>query len=137
MPSQIRRVDYFYAMLPDRPGEAHRLLSDLAKTQVHLLAFTAIPVGPSQTQLAIFPEDVTQLKRAAENARLALDGPHHAILVQGGDDLGVLARIHEQLYQANVNVYAATGVTSGPGSFGYILYVRPEKYEQAADVLGL
>ena len=137
MPSQIRRVDYFYTMVPDKPGEAHRLLSDLAKMQVNLLAFTAVPVGPSQTQMAIFPEDDSQLKRAAADAGMELDGPHHAILVQGDDDLIELARIHPLLYEANVNVYAATGVNSGRGSFGYIVYVRPEQFQQAVHALGL
>jgi hypothetical protein len=136
MPSQIRRVVYFYTMVPDQPGQAHRLLSDLAKMQVNLLAFTAIPVGPSQTQMAIFPEDEAQLKSAAKSAHLALDGPHHAILVQGDDDLAELARIHQLLYEADVNVYAATGV-AGRGSFGYVVYVRPEQFEQAAQALGL
>jgi hypothetical protein len=124
-------------MVPDQPGEAHRLLSDLATMQVNLVAFTAIPFGPSQTQLAIFPEDSAQLVLAAESAGLVLDGPHHAILVQGDVKLGELARIHEQLYQANVNVYASTGVTAGQGSFGCLVYVRPEQFEQAAMALGL
>lgn len=137
MLTRILRVDYFYTMMPDQPGEAYRMLSDLAKMQVNLLAFTAIPVGPSQTQMAIFPEDDAQLKRAAEGARLALDGPHPAILVQSDGELADLANIHEQLYQANVNVYAATGVTAGRGSFGYIVYVRPEEYEKAAGALGV
>ena len=137
MPIQIRRVEYFYTMVPDQPGEAHRLLSDLANMQVNLLAFTAIPFGPSQTQMAIFPEDDAQLKRAAANASFALDGPHHAILVQGDDDLLELVKIHQQLYQANVNVYAATGVNAGSGSFGYIVYVRPEQFEQAMAALDM
>lgn len=137
MPIRIRRVEYFYTMVPDQPGEAHRLLSDLAEMQVNLVAFTAIPVGPAQTQMAIFPEDDAQLQRAAASAGFALDGPHHAILVQGDDDLPELVKIHEQLYQANVNVYAATGVSAGRGSFGYILYVRPEQFDLAVAALGV
>ncbi len=137
MPTQVRRVEYFYTMVPDQPGEAHRLLSDLAKLQVNLLAFTAIPIGPFQTQMAIFPAEASQLQRAAESAKISLDGPHSAILVQGDDDLVELAKIHELLYQANVNVYAATGVTAGNGSFGYLIYVRPEQYEQAVEALGV
>ena len=102
-----------------------------------IVTFTAVPVGPSQTQLALFPEDDAQLRRAAENTGLDLDGPHPAILVQCDDDLTELAKVHEQLYRASVNVYAATGITSGAGHFGYIVYVRPEQYAMAAEVLGL
>jgi hypothetical protein len=44
--------------------------------------------------------------------------------------------VHEKLYEAGVDVYASTGVTDGRGSYGYIVYVRPEEYEQAAQALG-
>jgi len=36
-----------------------------------------------------------------------------------------------------VNVYASHGVTDGQGTFGYVLYVRPDRYEQAVKALGL
>lgn len=135
MPIQIRRVDYFYITVEDQPGEAYKLLSVLAEAGVNMLAFTAIPVGPVRTQLSIFPSDSARLKETARGAGLALDGPHRALLVQGDDELGALAGVHQQLYRAGVNVYASTGVTDGRGSFGYVLYVRPEQYERAVDAL--
>ena len=51
----IRRLDYFYATVPDRPWEAHELLSQLAGLGVNLLALTAVPTGPESTQLTLFP----------------------------------------------------------------------------------
>jgi hypothetical protein len=51
--------------------------------------------------------------------------------------LGALADIHQRLYTANVNIYASSGVTDGKGTFGYLLYVRPQEYDRAADALGL
>ncbi len=50
-------------------------------------------------------------------------------------NLVLLADIHQVLYEANVNVYASNGVTDSKGSFGYLLYVRPEEYERAADCI--
>jgi hypothetical protein len=38
---------------------------------------------------------------------------------------------------ANVNVYASNGVTDGKNSYGYILYVRHDEYEKAAQALGI
>ena len=137
MSTEVRRVDYFHTTVRDQPGEAYRLLDDLAGLQVNLLAFTAVPVGPSQTQLTLFPEDSAKLANEAEKSGLTLDGPHPALLVQGDDELGALSRIHEQLYEANVNVYAANGVTDGRGHFGYLIWVRPEHYELAAGTLGV
>jgi len=137
MAINIRRVDYFYTTVKDQPGEAHKLLSQLADQGVNLLAFTAVPVGPMHTQFSLFPADSRATADAASKAGIELDGPYPAFLVQGDDELGALAGIHERLGAANVNVYASTGVTDGQGSFGYVLYVRPAKFEQAATVLGI
>jgi hypothetical protein len=137
MATTVRRVDYFHTSVPDQPGEAYRLLASLSEQRVNLVAFTAVPIGPVKTQLTLFPEDDALLKSAAKRARLELDGPYPALLVQGDDELGVLARIHEQLFQANVNVYAASGVTDGRGGFGYLIWVKPGEFERAAETLGV
>jgi hypothetical protein len=135
MAYRIRKVDYFYTTVRDRPGEAYNLLSQLADLGLNMVAFTAVPVGPSQTQLTLFPEDALMMESVAQRAGLRLDGPHAAILVQGDDELGALAEVHQKLFHGNVNVYAATGVTDGRGSFGYLIYVRPEEFEVAAQIL--
>jgi hypothetical protein len=133
----IRRADYFYTTLREEPGAAHRLLAQLAGLGVNLLAFSAIPVGPGRVQLAIFPEDTDKLVAAARAAHLPLDGPHPALLVQGDDELGALASVHERLAAAGVDVYASSGVTDGRGSFGYIVYVREDQIEKAEGALGV
>lgn len=137
MAYRIRRIDYFYTSVPDVPGEAYKLLSQLAGLGIDLVAFTAVPVGPNHTQLTLFPQDPLKLKTEAQRAGLALDGPHAALLVQGDDELGALAKIHEKIYAAQVNVYASSGVTDGRGSFGYVIYVRPADFERAAEALGI
>ena len=58
MSTKIRRVQYFYAMVKDQPGEAYRLMTQLASSEVSLMAFKAIPMGPGLTQLVLFPDDV-------------------------------------------------------------------------------
>ena len=135
MSFKIRRIDYYNATVRDQPGESYRLLSQLAALGVNLLAVTSIPVGPDTTQLTLFPEEAHSLTRAAERARLTLLGPHSALLVQGDDEMGALARVHERLAQAEVNVYATSGVADGNGHFGYLIYVRPEQFKQALAAL--
>lgn len=136
MAHEISRVDYFYTTVEDRPGEALRFLTALSDLGVSLLAFTAIPVGLLQTQLTIFPDDSLRLKDEGRKAGFQLDGPHPALLVQGEDAPGALVEIHEKLFQAGINVYASTGVASRRGSYGYILYVRPEEFTAAAEAVG-
>ncbi|HSR52639.1 MAG TPA: hypothetical protein VLV83_17590 [Acidobacteriota bacterium] len=135
MSTEIRRVDYFYTTVRDQPGEAYRLLSLLKDLGVNLVAVTAVPVGPEHTQMTLFPEDTHKLRSEGKKAGLDMDGPHPALLVQGDDELGALARIHARLFDSRVNVYASTGVADGKGSFGYIIYVRPEEYQRAAEIL--
>lgn len=137
MAERIQRVAYFYATVRDRPGEAYRMLSQLAEGGVNLLAFSAVPTGSDQTQLMIFPEDETLLVRAAEDRGLTLSGPEHAFLCRGDDELGALAELHRRLYNADINVYASTGVSADCGRFGYVVYVRADQFEAAAQVLGV
>jgi len=133
----IQRIQYFYTTVKDQPGEAYKLLNMLSGMGVNQLAFAAVPVGPNSTQLAIFPEDPEKLSHETKLAGMALDGPHHALLIQGDNELGALAGIHEKLFEANINVYASSGVTDGKGNYGYLIYVKKEDYEQAAKTLGI
>jgi len=137
MAFSIRRVGYFYTTVKDEPGAAYRILSQLAGLGVNLLAFTAVPTGPTRAQLALFPDNDGKLTSAARQAGLVLDGPHRALLAQGDDELGALAGLHERLFDAGVDVYASSGVTDGRGSFGYVVYVREDQFELAASALGV
>jgi hypothetical protein len=137
MAYSIRKVDYFYTTIRDRPGAAYKLLSQMAEMGLNMVAFTAVPMGPMHTQLTIFPEDTEKMAAAAQRAGMKVEGPHPAFLVQGDDELGALAEIHQVLYKANVNVYASSGVTDGRGTFGYLIYVRPDEYDRAAGALSL
>jgi hypothetical protein len=87
--------------------------------------------------LTLFPEDSHQLQTVAKRAGMNLIGPHGAFLVQGSDELGALIGVHKLLYDANVNIYSSTAVTDGHCCYGYLIYVRPERYEDAAVALGV
>ena len=137
MATNIRKVDYFYTTIKDQPGEAYKVLSSLEKLGINLLAITAVPTGPDNTQLTIIPEENIMLTSEAKKAGMKLDGPHHAILVQGDDELGALANIHMKLFKANVNVYASTGIADGKGNYGYLLYIRSDQFDLAAQALGV
>ena len=78
MAVKIQRVAYFHTTVQDRPGEAYRMLSQLSRAGVNLLAFSAIPTGGGQTQLMIFPEEEARLVRAAAAA-------HSAVAVEDGN----------------------------------------------------
>jgi hypothetical protein len=133
----IRPVQYFYVNVRDELGAAYRVLATLAERGVNLLAFTAVPAGPSLAQFALFPDDPNTLVAEARSAQMALDGPHHALLVQGDDELGAFASVHERLVDAGIDVYASSGVTDDRRAFGYVVYVREDQFEAAVSALGL
>jgi len=137
MTYQVRRAEYFYTTVTDEPGEALSILTLLAEKGINLLAFTAVPVGPSRTQVTIFPDDVAKAVSEARKAQLPLDGPYAALLVHGEDALGALAALHAKLYQAKVSVYASSGVTDGRGGYGYVIYVSGQDYDAALKALGV
>lgn len=137
MSYSIRRVEYYYTTVRDRPGAAYKLLAQMAEMGLNMLAFTAVPMGPMHTQLTLFPEDPARMAAMAQRAGMRIEGPHPAFLVQGDDELGALAEIHQDLYQANVNVYASSGVTDGRGTFGYLIYVRSEDIDRASKALSI
>jgi len=75
---KIRRVEYFYATVRDQPGEAYKLLSLLGRLGINLLAFTAVPFGPMNTQLTIFPRGQWRLRSEAQKSGLKLEEPQPA-----------------------------------------------------------
>jgi len=133
----IRGVEYYYANVRDELGSAYRVLAMLADLGVNLLAFTAVPSGPDVAQFALFPDDASRPIAQARASGLPLDGPRRALLVQGDDELGALASVHQRLVDAGVDIFASSGVTDGRGSFGYLVYVREDQFEKSATALGL
>jgi hypothetical protein len=137
MACSISRVEYYHTTIKDRPGEAYKFLSQLALLRINLLAFTAIPVSETDTSVTVYPENPKFMKNEAARAGLYLEGPHPALLVQCDDRLGALADIHLRIYEASVNVESASGVTDGRGAFGYVIHVKTEDFEKAAEALGI
>jgi len=137
MSYRIRRINYFYVSVRDEIGQAYQILQQLAGLGINMLAFAAVPTGPDNVQMTIFPEDSRKLLSVAKKSGMALIGPHSAFLVHGEDELGALVEVHRLLYQVKINVYSSNGVTDGKGSYCYIIYVRPEDYERAAESLGV
>ena len=133
----VKLVEYYYAIVQDQPGEAYKALTLLADEGVNMLAFNAIPFGQGTTQLAIFPGDPGKLAHEAKFSGLSLKGPQHAFLIRGEDEIGALAEVHQKLYEANINIYASSGITDGRGDYCSLIYVKEEDCKRASDTLGL
>lgn len=134
MSDTIRRVDYYYATVPHRPGQGAAILNAFKDAKVNFLALHAFPEGGA-AQLDFFPHDSTAFEEAAKDAGIAVSPRKTAFLIQGRDRVGAIAEILGELGDAGVNVTALDAVTAD-GGFGAVLWVESEQVETAARALG-
>ena len=135
MADTIQQVQYFYAVVPDKPGEGARILGMLQQEGINLLAFSGFPEG-RRAQIDLIPADPAALKAAAKKAKLKLKGPKTGFLVQGDDRVGAVAEIMNRLAGAKINVTAIDAVSAGFGRYGAIFWVKPRDVKKAAQLLG-
>ena len=136
MADTIQKVDYFYTMVPDKPGEAARMLAVLREAGVNLLVFSGFPEG-RRGQLDFVPADAGAFRQAAKKAGWKLTGPRRAFLLQGDDRVGAVAETLGRLAAAKINVTAIDAVCAGGGRYGAILWVLQRDVGRAAKVLGV
>jgi prephenate dehydratase len=134
MADDVRKVDYFYVMVGNTPGQAAKILEGLAAEGVNLLAFSGFPAG-RRSQLDLVPEDAAQLKRAARKLGLALSARKTGFLYQGDDRVGAATNLLGKLAQGGVNLTAIDAVSNGSGRFGAIFWVKPGDVAKTARLL--
>jgi len=131
----VRKVAYFAMDVPNRPGEAARVLSALADAGVNLLAFSGFPSG-RKAQLDFIPEDVKVFKNAAKATKIKTRPQKIGFLVQGYDRKGAVADVLKKLADKKINVTAIDAVSAGAGRYAAILWVKPKDINKAAKALG-
>ncbi|RPI00333.1 MAG: hypothetical protein EHM71_17510 [Zetaproteobacteria bacterium] len=135
MAETIRLIDYFYTEVPDKAGEAARILGQLRDAGVYLLVFSGFPKG-RKAQLDFVAPDVPAFKTAARKAKVKLVGPKKAFLIYGDDRVGVGAELLGKLADAKINITATQAIVAGGDRFGMILWVNARDVKKAAKVLG-
>jgi hypothetical protein len=135
MADEIRRVDYFYIDIANKPGEGARALATLRDAGVNLVAFSGFPQG-RRAQLDFVPENAAAFRQVAKKAGWKLTGPKKAFLIAGEDRIGVVAEVLDKLAGAKLNVIAVDALCAGAGRYGAILWVAPADVAKAAKLLG-
>jgi hypothetical protein len=132
----VRRVDYWYATVSDVPGAGHALLQRLADANVDLHAFLAFPLSGGKGQIDLFPKDAKALERAAATGGIALSQKKQALFVEGSDRPGALAEHLARLSAKGVNVTASTAIATSGGGYGFLIFVKGDRIDEAAKALG-
>jgi hypothetical protein len=135
MAETVRTADYFYVMVPDKPGEGARVLDELKRAGVNLAAYSGFPSGRG-AQLDLVPTDPAAFRALARQKKWKVKGPKRAFLIEGDDRIGACADVLGRLAGARINVTAMDAVAAGAGRYAAILWVKPRDVKKAATVLG-
>jgi len=135
MANTLRKVDYFYVMVPNRAGQGAKIMKALAAEGVNLLAFSGFPSG-GKTQLDLMPDNSARFRKAARKLGLRISDRKTGFLCHGDDRVGAMTKVMDKLAAAKVNVIAIDAVTGGKGRFGAIFWVKPAAVAKAAKALG-
>jgi hypothetical protein len=134
MAETVRTADYFYVMVPDKPGEGARVLGELRSAGVNLVAYSGFPSGRG-AQLDVVPTDPAAFKAVAKERKWKVKGPKRAFLIEGDDRVGACAEVLGRLAAAKINVTAMDALAGG-GRYAAILWVKPRDVKKTAAVLG-
>lgn len=136
MSDTVHKVAYYCLQVPDRPGEALRILLAFKEAAVNLLAFSVFPIGEGKSQIDLIPEHEESFRRAAARIQLPISDRKRAFLVHEGDRVGAVADTLAKLARQSINVVASQAASAGAGRCGMILWVAPADYDRASEALG-
>jgi hypothetical protein len=135
MRPSLRRVESYSMEVPNRPGEAYRILQALDESGVNLIFFTAYPAGEGKALVDLVVDDPLRLHRAVEETHLPPVRRTPAFMISGPERLGGAAEILRRLADAHINVHAASGTAQGD-AYGMVLWIPPNEFDAAAKALG-
>ena len=136
MADKIRRVSYYYAMVPNRPGRGAKILGALRTAKVNLLVFSGFPGPGGKAQLDFVPESGPAFLRALRGLGVKVSSKKTGFLIDGTDRIGACANVIEKLAKAKINVVAMDAMAVAGGRYGAILWVKAKDVNRAAKILG-
>jgi hypothetical protein len=135
MADQVRKVSYAYVVVPDRAGQGTKILEQVRKAGINMLAFSGFPAGKGKAQLDIVVDRIAPLRRIAKTNGWSLSAVKHGFHIQGPDKAGAVSRHYQKLAKQGIGVTAADAVSAGRGRYGMILWVKAKDYNRAAKSL--
>lgn len=134
MTDSVRKADYFYIEVADKPGAGAAYLKALEDAGVNLLAFTGFPEG-RKAQIDFIPENTAAFRAAAKKNKWKLSARKTVFLVQGDDRPGAIHEVIGKLAAAKISITAMDAVSAGDGRYGAMFWVKPADVAKTARVL--
>lgn len=134
MVDTVRKVEHFSTLVPNRPGQAFKVLSTLVSAGIDLLACTGTPRG-RRAQIEVVPEDSRKLRAAARKAGLEFEARRTGYFIRGTDRPGALASHLAKLAAREIDVTGIDALTAGKGRWAAIIWVAPRDVASATKAL--
>jgi hypothetical protein len=134
MRDTVRKVNHYTTLVPNKPGQAFKVLATLVSAGINLLACTGTPRG-RRAQIDVVPDDTRKFNAAVKKAGIKFAPKKSGFLIQGEDRPGALADHLKLLAEKGINVAAVDGLSAGKGRWGAILWVDPKDVKRAGRVL--
>ena len=135
MADRVRKVSYCDIKVPSRAGQGAKVLTELKKAGVDMVAFTGFPDKGGKAQLDIVTGDLTLVRRLAKKNGWRLSKTKRGFHVQGIDRIGAVEGHLKKLADNKISVTAADAVCAGNKRYGMILWVKQKDYGRASRTL--
>jgi hypothetical protein len=133
----VRRIEYYYTVVPGRAGAGAKVFNALKAGGVNLIALNGFPTSTRRAQLDFVPSDRDAFLAATKKVGIKLVGPKVAFLIQGEDRVGAVADILSKLGRAQINITAMQAIAAGAGRYGAVLWVKPRNIGKTAQAFGV
>ena len=131
----VRKVSYCYVTVPNRPGEGAKVIGELKKAKVKLVACSGFPTISGSSQLDLVSENMGTVRRVAKKNGWKLSPTKKGFLIRGDDRMKAIHRQIRKLADEKINVTAAEGVCTRKGRFGMMLWVKDKDFGRATRAL--
>ena len=148
MADTVSIVNYFSLTVPNKAGEAAKVLGALKDAGINLSGFWGYPVKSKKAQLDVVPADAKAFVKAAKKLALDIGEKKSTLLWTGEDRPGALADITAKLGAAGINLHAVQVISAGEGRCGALIHSatktsrrprrlsRPERRPDLQKILG-
>ena len=134
MADTVRKVTHYVTSVPDKPGQAFRVLATLVSAGINLLGCSGT-ARAGRAHIEVIPDDGRRFAAVTKRAGLEFSRKKVGFLIQGDDRPGALAQTLEHLARRDINVSGVEGLSAGAGRWGAIVWVEEDDLLRAGRAL--